>query len=211
MWLLWGGVAFAAARLCFMLLYLSREYASRLRPHAELLKKQLAYALPYQAYVLAESMQSNLHHYVVSHSFNAATFAIYSVGCLQIPLVEFVASPVCDVMMVSMSEAMRDGQKGRVLELWHNTTRKLAMLFFPLFGILLLSGHDLIVFLFTGAYAASVPVFMFSEAGLLYTLLYAFLLFRFGPLSDKERQRIIQWLRRPVAESLLGEAERFQT
>lgn len=328
MWLLWGGVAFAAARLCFMLLYLSREYASRLRPHAELLKKQLAYALPYQAYVLAESMQSNLHHYVVSHSFNAATFAIYSVGCLQIPLVEFVASPVCDVMMVSMSEAMRDGQKGRVLELWHNTTRKLAMLFFPLFGILLLSAHDLIVFLFTGAYAASVPVFMVSAAGLLlaalqtdgflrvqadtrfllaqnvirlaitaafiswslstfgllggvlvtnfaaffgkalallrirtlmqcklreivpwrnlaaigafaafagiptivlrwqlslqplpmmattgllYTLLYAFLLFRFGPLSDKERQRIIQWLRRPVAESVLGEAERFQT
>ena len=55
------------------------------------------------------------------------------------------------------------------------------------------------------------PLPMMATTGLLYTLLYAFLLFRFGPLSDKERQRIIQWLRRPVAESLLGEAERFQT
>ena len=36
-------------------------------------------------------------------------FAIYAVGCLQIPLVELIASPACNVMMVGMRERLREG------------------------------------------------------------------------------------------------------
>src|SRR5439155_26851034 len=50
------------------------------------------------------------------------------------------------------------------------------------------------------------PLLMMAATGLLYTFSYAFLLFRFGPLSDKERFRILQWLRRPVNELVVAEA-----
>ena len=97
-----------------------------------MLKSQLAYALPFAAAVLVEIVQASLPQYVVSHLFDPATFAIFAVGCLQIPLVDFAASPTSDVMMVKMQERLAEGRKQAVLEIWHDTTWKLALLFFPL-------------------------------------------------------------------------------
>ena len=46
------------------------------------------------------------------------------------------------------------------IAIWHDTVRKLAVVFFPLVGLLLVTGHELIPFLFTERYAPSVPIFM---------------------------------------------------
>src|SRR5207247_2598907 len=77
---------------------------------AALLRRQLAYAVPFQLSAIVEILQGNLHNYAVSHYFDAATFAIYSVGCLRIPLVDFVLNSVSNVMMVRMAEEIRDGR-----------------------------------------------------------------------------------------------------
>lgn len=157
--LLLGAIAFAALRLCATVLYFRREFDSGLRPDAYALRQQVAYALPFQVAVLLEILQANFPHYAVAHRFDAATFAIYSVGCLQIPLVDFVATSVGNVLMVRMGEEIRDGRKDGVLALWQDTTRKLALIFFPLVGLLLLSAREIIVLLFTESYAGSVPLF----------------------------------------------------
>ena len=127
-WLLLGAIAFALFRLGAAFFYYRREFQGGLRPDAALLKKQLAYAIPFGLAVVIEVLQANFPQYAVSHRFDAATFAIYSVGCLQIPLVDFVAAPAANVMMVRMSENIQEGRSGAVLELWHDTTRKLALL-----------------------------------------------------------------------------------
>jgi O-antigen/teichoic acid export membrane protein len=114
-----------------------------------------------------EILQSNVHQYAVSHYFDAATFAIYSVGCLQIPLVDFVANSVCNVMMVRMAEEMRDGHAQAAMAVWRETTRRLALVFAPVVGLLLVSAHPIITLLFTERYAASVPVFMVSSLAVL--------------------------------------------
>jgi len=159
-WLLLGAVAFAAVRLCAALFYLRHEFGGELRPDTALLNKQLAYALPFQMAVLVEILQANFHQYAVSYYFDAATFAIYAVGCLQVPLVDLLFTPASNVMMVRMSEEIRDGQSKALLAIWHDTTRMLALVFFPLLGLLLVSASDLIVFLFTESYRDSVPIFM---------------------------------------------------
>jgi len=104
-------------------------------------------------------VQANYHQYVVASHFDAATFAIYAVGCLQIPLVDLVTTSTGNVMMVKMAEQPEGGQAGP-LKLWHDTTARLASLMFPLAALLLLSAQSVIVFLFTRSYLASVPVFM---------------------------------------------------
>jgi O-antigen/teichoic acid export membrane protein len=76
----------------------SARRASRVRP--------AAYAMPFALYVLVEILQSTFHQYAVSWSFDAATFAIYSVGCFQVPFVDFLATPASSVMMVRMTEEM---------------------------------------------------------------------------------------------------------
>ena len=50
-------------------------------------RQQLGYALPFALAVGIEVVLINYHQYVVAGRFDAATFAIYAVGCLQIPLV----------------------------------------------------------------------------------------------------------------------------
>lgn len=158
--LLLGAVAFAAVRLCLALLYFKGEFEGGLRPGAAQLREQAAYALPFALTVVFETLQVNYHHYAVSHRFDAATFAVYAVGCFQIPLLELVASPMHNVMMVRMAERIRDGRPGEAVGIWAGTVRGLALVFLPVLALLLVAAPDLIVFLFTDAYRASVPIFM---------------------------------------------------
>ena len=139
-WLLMGAVVFAVIRCATALWYVWREFDGALRPDAALLRRQLAYAVPFQLSAIVEILQGNLHNYAVSHYFDAATFAIYSVGCLQIPLVDFVLNSVSNVMMVRMAEEIRDGRGRAAAAVWRDTTRRLALVL-GLIGWLLAAFH----------------------------------------------------------------------
>jgi O-antigen/teichoic acid export membrane protein len=167
--LLLGALAFAVVRLCTTALYLRREFAGAMAFAPGLMKRHLAYALPFALAVGIETLQNNLHMYVVSYHFDAATFAIYSVGCLQIPLVDFMMTSTSSVMMVKMSEDLREGRNQEAAELWLDTTRKLMLVIAPLVGLLLVTAHKLIVLLFTASYAASAPLFMLWSTSMLFT------------------------------------------
>lgn len=169
-WLLAGAVAFAVVRVGAGLYYFGREFGRELRPDVGLLKQQLAYAGPFGLAVLLEILQSNFHQYAVSYHFDAATFAIYAVGCLQPPFVDFVATPTGNVMMVRMSEKRGEGRKDAVLAIWHDTTRKLALLLVPLVALQLVAAREVIVFLFTASYLASVPIFMVWSTMILFSI-----------------------------------------
>jgi O-antigen/teichoic acid export membrane protein len=123
------------------------------------LRQQVTYTLPFALAVMVEMLQENYHQFAVAGRFDIATFAIYSVGCLQIPLVDFLAGPTCNVMMIRMREESHDGRFDQVLAIWHDSTRKLALVFFPLAGFLLANAFPLITLLFTERYAAAVPLF----------------------------------------------------
>ncbi|HKR78820.1 MAG TPA: lipopolysaccharide biosynthesis protein [Nitrospira sp.] len=166
--LLYGAVAFAGLRLAFTIRYFWRTFGTDLRPDAPSFRRQLAYALPFALAVVASVAQENLHQYAVSAFFDAATFAVYAVGCLQIPVVDVVATTVCNVMMVGMTTAIHEGRESQVIDLWHDAVRKLALVFVPLTVLLVIIARDVIVMLFTEAYAASVPIFMVSAIAILF-------------------------------------------
>lgn len=178
-WLLAGGVAFAGGRFVVQAVLMRRRFGGGpaeergggLRPDWKLLRSQLAYTLPFQAAVIVEVVQLNLHQYAVSYWFDAATFAIYSVGCLQIPLVDFAASSAGSVLMVGMGDSLKEGDREEAREVWLATTRKLALLIVPMVAVLLLVARDLIPFLFTAEYRASVPVFMVWTGAVLMSVL----------------------------------------
>jgi O-antigen/teichoic acid export membrane protein len=167
--LIYGALAFATLRLTAALWYYRHEFGAALKPNLRSLGTQLAYALPFGLYVLAHVAQENLHQYAVSGLFDAATFAIYSVGCLQVPLVDVISTTVCNVMMVGMAKEIHEGHQAEVIRIWHESVRKLALVFFPLVGLLLVLARDVIVLLFTEAYVASVPIFMVGVSAILFS------------------------------------------
>jgi O-antigen/teichoic acid export membrane protein len=102
-------------------------------------------------------VQANAHQWVVATRFDATAFAIYAVGCLQIPLVDVICTSTGNVMMVKLAEvSTRDD--GSALKIWHDTTVKLASLMLPLAALLFLSARAVIVVLFTKTYLASIPI-----------------------------------------------------
>ncbi len=159
-WLVKGMVLVACLRAGAAIFYFRAEFRDAFRFDKRLLKNQLAYALPFGFAVLIEILQSSLPQYVVAYLSSPATFAIFAVGCLSIPLVDFAASPTSDVMMVKMQENLAAGRQRAVLEIWYETTGKLALLFFPLVALLMVSAREIIVLLFTAKYVASIPILM---------------------------------------------------
>ena len=152
-----GATIFAGLRLIATLAALWREFGRDFRIDLSLWRQQLGYALPFAMAVGIEVVLINYHQYVVASRFDTATFAMYAVGCLQIPLFDLILTSTVNVLMVRMAGA----ERGRAaLALWHDTVTRLAFLLFPLAVFLVISARSLIVGLFTETYAASVPIFM---------------------------------------------------
>jgi O-antigen/teichoic acid export membrane protein len=152
-----GATVFAGLRLAATGVLLWREFGRDLRIDPSLWREQLAYALPFALAVGIEVVLINYHQYVVASVVDTATFAVYAVGCLQVPLYDLIVTSSVSVLMVRMADAPR----GRAaLAIWHDAICRLAFLIFPLTALLLAGAHPLIVGLFTATYTASVPIFM---------------------------------------------------
>ena len=72
-----------------------------------MMRTQLAYSMPLGFAGLLYIVQTDLHNYFVSHSFSAADFAIYSVGCLELPLVGMLRESINSVMIPRVSFLQR--------------------------------------------------------------------------------------------------------
>lgn len=121
--------------------------------------KQVAYALPFGLAGLLYTIQTDLHNYFVSNQFSAATFAVYSIGVAQLPLVGILRESVSAVILPRISYLQEQGQAREIVVLLANATRKLAVVFLPVYAFLLVTGEEFLTLMFTSAYAKSWPIF----------------------------------------------------
>jgi O-antigen/teichoic acid export membrane protein len=127
-----------------------------------LLRSQLGYILPLGVAGVLWWFQTDLHGYFVSNRFGPEAFAIYSVGCVQIPLWALLLDSVGAVMIPAVSHLQsRKDHRGIVL-LIARMMRKLVAFGFPLYFFLLINGREFIQVLFTERYLESWPVFAVS-------------------------------------------------
>lgn len=120
---------------------------------------QLKYALPFGLAGLLYASQTEIHNFFVGHNFSTAEFAIYSIGCFQLPLIWVLYESVSSVVIPKMSELQAQGKKREMLELSVNSTQKLGMVYFPMFFFLMIVAYDFITTLFTQTYAESTQIF----------------------------------------------------
>jgi O-antigen/teichoic acid export membrane protein len=124
-----------------------------------LVRAQLAYALPLAYVGVIWWLQGWVHHYFVAHRFDAAVYAVYAVGCLQIPILGALVESVGYVAIRRVSELRRQHQTREIVRLAARSVRTLAAVAFPLYALLLVTGREFITVLFTEQYRASWPIF----------------------------------------------------
>lgn len=143
-----------------LMLYLRSRFANFWRGFRwSVMRMQLSYALPLGLGGMLVRVHGDLHNYFVSYQFGAAAFAIYAVGCFNFVLVDMLSEAVGSVMIPRVSYLQSVGGDKEIIELTARMIRKLAAIFFPLYLLLLVTGHELIVFLFTPQYSNSWPIF----------------------------------------------------
>jgi O-antigen/teichoic acid export membrane protein len=158
--LLAAAVALGVIQLVVLLIYLNSRFPRFWTAfNRSAFTAQLAYSLPLGAAGLLFTIQTDLHNYFISHRFDAATFAVYSVGCFQLPLIGILSDSVGSVLIPRVSYLQHQGHPREILLLSARAVRKLAALFFPLYAFLMVMRREFIGGLFTSQYLDSVPIF----------------------------------------------------
>jgi len=149
-----AGTGFRAVACWVMVL---REHG--LHVSREHLKRQLAYALPFGLAFAIIIPQQQFHQYFVAASVTAAMFAIYAVGCFNLPIVDMLYTPVSEILQLGIAEHDRDGIREGPARLFREAVARLAFVFIPMMALLYVCGPTLLIFLFTERYRDSVPIF----------------------------------------------------
>jgi O-antigen/teichoic acid export membrane protein len=124
----------------------------------------LSYALPLGIAGFLFSMQMDMHNYFVSNRFDAAAFAIYAIGCFNLPLIHILSDSVGSVMIPRVAELQKRGERREIVVLVSRMMRKLAFAYFGIYAVLIVMGREFIVVLFRAQYLASWPVFAVNLA-----------------------------------------------
>jgi O-antigen/teichoic acid export membrane protein len=135
-----------------------------------LFKAQLANALPFGIGGLAYATQADLHNYFVSHYFDPDQFAIYAVGCFQLPLLGMLFEAVVNVLLPEVARREAKADYDGIIALWAAAIRKLALFFVPTYVLLFVVRHEFITTLFTKNYDGAAPIFAINLLGILLCL-----------------------------------------
>lgn len=150
--------------------YLSRRFPGFLTAlDVKLLTRQLSYSAPMALSGVLLNLQFELHNYFISYAFGAATFAIYSVGVFQLPLMNMLAESTTAVLMPRVSTLAQADDREGIIELTMRAFRKLQLVAFGLYGYLLVVREEFLLLIYTDQYRASVPIFTINLAMLLLT------------------------------------------
>jgi O-antigen/teichoic acid export membrane protein len=155
--------AFAAARLLatWVTLGVGTRGALFDRPR---LSRQLAYALPFGAAMVLNAPQQFAHQYAVSAVVPPELFAIYAVGCFQLPLVDLLYTPASEVLMVRIGELERQQRLKESVLAFREAAGRLAYVFLPMAAFLFVAAPEFIAALFGPRFLDAVPLFRVSVA-----------------------------------------------
>jgi O-antigen/teichoic acid export membrane protein len=155
-------------QMTFMMGYIRRRFGRLLAPiDWPLMRAQIGNALPFGIGGIAAIVQNDMHSYFVSHYFDAATFAIYAVGCFQLPLLGMLATSFASALNPELAKHKELDDYRAIIDLWMEVIRKLALIFVPAFALLLVMRRELIILLYTTTYLESVPIFAINLIGVL--------------------------------------------
>lgn len=150
----------SGVRAALMLGYMYRSsYLSLKNVHSGNYHSQLKFAVPFAMAVAVSILSLEIHQYIVAYTFDPVIFAIYAVGCFQLPLLSIFYESTSTVLMTRITELQKDGLVEELVELWKYFQVKLALLFIPVFIFLFTTAEEVITVIFTANYSASVKIF----------------------------------------------------
>ncbi|QSQ26979.1 oligosaccharide flippase family protein [Pyxidicoccus parkwayensis] len=137
----------------------------------KLFREQFVYAAPFGAAMLLAIPQQNAHLYMVAGAVAPAVYALYRVGCFQLPVVDLLYTPTSEVLMVRLGELEREGRLEEGVVAFREAAGKLAYVFLPFAAFLFAAAPEFIGAMFGEKFLPAVPVFRVSVLGVVLSIL----------------------------------------
>lgn len=161
--IIYGIICLAVGRVIYFGFFLYRGLNFSFRSlKLDFLKSQLYYAIPFAFASILQNFSQSLHFYIVSYSYDISSFAIYSVGFLQIPLIAILFDSILEASMVKIAEFSGKKEFAATCHVISEATKKMAIAFLPIFGFLLILAKEIIIVLYTNKFQDSIGIFIIS-------------------------------------------------
>lgn len=161
--LVYAAMVQALLQSAILIIYLSNRFPRFWTAFdAKFFREQLFYALPFGLSGLMWTLQTDVHNYFVSHRFSSAEFAVYAIGCFQLPLIGMLGESVAAVLIPRVSSLQATGDRAEIVRLTMRAAQKLAFFYFPIYLFLTITAETFITTLFTRDYLGSVPIFLIN-------------------------------------------------
>jgi len=133
-----------------------RGYRASFRLDATFYKKQFTYALPLGLSSIVGMLSIQLDKFVISGFFDPASFAIFSIGAMELPFISILTNSVNSVLLPGISA---QSDKAVMSDIFRAAVRKNALLIFPIALICYLYAPQIITLLYTDTYRDAIPFF----------------------------------------------------
>lgn len=107
----------------------------------------------------AVALQTKLHHIFISRYYGLEPYAIYSVGCTEIPLMSLFSQSVALVALGKFALLEKEGDWDGIRQLWTRILTSMYAVAIPVIILLLAVSEPLIRFMFTDTYIEALPIF----------------------------------------------------
>ncbi len=97
--------------------------------------------------------------FMVSHYLEVEVFAIYMIGCYELPLISIIFGSIGDVVLPRVVETLKINNKKDAIRLWHSSIEKSMLIGLPIFTFFFSFANLIVLTFFTDKYADAVPVF----------------------------------------------------
>ncbi|MGZ3459538.1 MAG: lipopolysaccharide biosynthesis protein [Archangium sp.] len=134
-------------------------------------REQLVYSAPFGAAMALAIPQQNAHLYMVAGAVAPTLYALYRVGCFQLPVVDLLYTPTSEVLMVRLGELDKHGRLEEGVLAFREAAGKLAFVFLPFAAFLFAAAPEFIGALFGAKFLPAVPIFRVSVLGVVLAIL----------------------------------------
>lgn len=113
------------------------------------------YSLPLMGAFVAGFFLHSADQFFVSRYYGTVTFAVFSNGCLAIPLATMISSSVKNVLLPLFSKSEKDGNMLQAVTTYKNAVKRSIVLVFPILIFCIFFSQEIMVFVFGQQYAES--------------------------------------------------------
>lgn len=157
---LYGILIYLSIKALMSCLYFFRKYEiSLFKMKAARIKEQIKYAIPLGLGGAISIIYNSVDKLAVSHFLGTESFAVYSVGCFELPFIFIFFQSIGDIVLLKVVEEREKGNSNEVLRIWHYGIEKSALIGIPMYIFCFYFADTIITTLFTDRYAESVPIF----------------------------------------------------